>query len=167
MATESESYGDRQKVWELIKDIKIALLVTTGDGGKLRGRPMAAMNKDFDGDLWFASREGAPKLAEIAEHAQVLLAYSEPKSQNYVSVSGTATVVRDRSKVKELWSEGARVWFPKGPDDPDLSLIRVAVESAEFWDAPSSAWVYAMGYAKARLTGKSPRDVGENKVVNF
>ena len=167
MAQESDSYNDRQKVWELIKDINIALLVTTGAGGALHGRPMAAMNKDFNGELWFASRDGTPKLDEIAEHTQVLLAYSEPKGQNYVSVSGTARIVRDSAKVKELWSEPARVWFPKGPDDPSIALICVKVESAEYWDSPSSAWVYAYGYAKARLTGEPPRDVGENKVVNF
>lgn len=167
MADVSESYGDRQKVWDLIKDIRVALLVTTGEEGRLRGRPMAAMNKDFDGELWFASRAEAPKLHEIADHSQVLLAYSEPKSQNYVSIAGNARVVRDAAKVKELWSEPARVWFPKGPDDPDIALIAVKIESAEYWDAPSSAWVYAYGYAKARLTGEPPRDVGENKVVNF
>lgn len=167
MPETSDSYGDRQKVWDLIKDIRVALLVTTGSGGRLHGRPMAAMNKDFDGALWFASRESTPKLDEIAANGHVLLAYSEPKSQDYVSVSGNATVVRDPGKVKELWSEPARVWFPKGPEDPDIALIRVEVESAEYWDAPSSAWVFAMGYAKARLTGEAPRDVGENKIVNF
>ena len=163
----SQTYGDRQKVWQLIKDIRIALMVTTGVDGRLHGRPMAPLNKDFDGDLWFASREGAPKLDEIAGSTQVLLAYSEPKSQDYVSVSGAATIVRNADKVKELWSESMRVWFPKGAEDPSITLIKVAVESAEYWDAPSSTWVYAMGYAKARLTGEAPKDVGENKVVNF
>ena len=166
MVETSESYNDRQKVWELIKDVRIALLVTSADEG-LRGRPMAAMNKDFDGELWFASRKDAPKLDEIKDESHVLLAYSEPKEQNYVSVAGTARIVQDAAKVKALWSEPMRVWFPKGPDDPDIALICVKVASAEYWDAPSSAWVYAVGYAKARLTGESPKDVGENKVVTF
>ncbi len=167
MAETSSTTDDKQKVWELIKDIKIALMVTTGDGGELHGRPMAAMNKTFDGTLWFASREGTPKLGEIAEHMQVLLAYSEPKSQDYVSISGQASLVRDAAIVKELWSEPMRVWFPKGPEDPAITLIKVEVASAEFWDAPSSKWVYAVGYAKARLTGEPPKNVGENKVVQF
>lgn len=167
MAEQSQTYGDRQKVWELIKDIEIALLVTTGEGGRLRGRPMAAINKDFEGTLWFATRAQAPKTEEIADNTQVLLAYSEPKSQNYVSVSGAARIVRDKAVTKDLWRESVRVWFPKGPDDPDLAWIRVDVETAEYWDAPASAWVYAYGYAKARLTGEPPRDVGENKVVTF
>lgn len=167
MTKTSSNDGDREKVWELVKDIRVALLVTSGEGGALRGRPMAAMNKDFDGTLWFASRAQTPKLGEIADDHHVLLAYSEPKSQNYVSLSGIARLVQDRAKIEELWSESARAWFPKGPDDPDIVLIAVEVESAEFWDAPSSAWVYAMGYAKARLTGEPPKDVGENKVVDF
>lgn len=166
MAETSQSYNDRQKVWELIKDVRIALLVTSAEEG-LRGRPMAAMNKDFDGKLWFASRRDAPKLDEIKDDSHVLLAYSEPKDQNYVSVSGTARVTSDSAKVKELWSEPMRVWFPKGPDDPEIALICVDVKSAEYWDAPSSAWVYAVGYAKARLTGEAPRDVGDNKLVEF
>ena len=166
MTETAESNNDREKDWKLIKDVRIALLVTSADEG-LRGRPMAAMNKDFDGELWFASRKDTPKLEEIKDDSHVLLAYSEPKEQNYVSVAGTARVLQDPAKVKELWSEPMRVWFPKGPDDPDIALICVSVTSAEYWDAPSSAWVYAMGYAKARLTGEPPRDVGQNKVVNF
>ena len=167
MAETSGSQDDREKVWSLIKDIRIALMVTTGGDSHLHGRPMAAMNKTFDGELWFASRDDTPKLEEIASAPQVLLAYSEPKGQNYVSVSGSAKIVHDAAKVRELWSEGARVWFPKGPDDPDIALICVTVDSAEYWGSPSSAWVYATGYAKARLTGEPPRDVGENKVVTF
>ena len=166
MTDTSDSYNDRQKVWELIKDVRIALLVTSTDEG-LRGRPMAAMNKDFDGELWFASRKDAPKLDQIKDDGHVLLAYSEPKEQNYVSVAGTARVTYDTAKVNELWSEPMRVWFPKGPEDPDIALICVKVVSAEYWDAPSSAWVFAVGYAKARLTGESPKDIGENKVVTF
>lgn len=171
VATTNDNAG-HQKVLDLIKDIRVALLVTSDAGGHLRGRPMSAMSRPsdaraFDGVLWFASRESTAKLDEIAQHPNVLLAYSEPKDQNYVSVSGTAQVVRDPAKVRELWSEPARVWFPKGPDDPDIALIRVEIESAEYWDAPSSAWVYAIGYAKARLTGEAPKNVGDNKIVNF
>ena len=167
MVRESDSHNDRQKVWELIKDISIALLVTTSKEGALHGRPMAAMNKDFDGELWFASRDGTPKLDDIAEHTQVLLAYSDPKGQNYVSVSGTAHIVHDKAKVKELWSEPVRVWFPAGPGDPNIALICVKVETAEYWDSPSSTWLHAYGYVKARLTGEAPHDVGDNKVVTF
>lgn len=165
-AQQSSSAEDKNKVWELIKDIKVALLVTRGDGGRLHGRPMAAAQTDFSGELWFMSHDSTPKLGELSNDEHVLLAYSEPKSQNYVSVSGTASISRDRAEIKRLWSEPMRVWFPKGPEDDNIALIKVSIESAEYWDAPAAAWVYAYGYVKARVTGEPPKS-GENKVVTF
>jgi general stress protein 26 len=163
----STSGEDRTKVWELIKDVQIAMLVTQDQSHKLSARPMAACNRDFnDGTLWFMAREGSPKLAELAESKNVLLAYSHPGKQDYVSLSGTARVVRDQAKVKELWSEPARVWFPKGPEEGDIALIAVDVETAEYWDSPSATVVYAYGYVKAAITGEPPK-VGENKKVAF
>jgi general stress protein 26 len=167
MVEQSQTDHDRQKVQDLIKDIKIALLVTRGADGKMSGRPMAAISSKFDGGLWFFSKAASPKTGEVFHDNNVLLAYSEPRDQNYVSVSGQAEVVYDRARIKALWTEAARVWFPAGPDDPAICLIHVSVESAEYWDAPSSGWVSAYGYAKARLTGEPPRNSGDNKVVRF
>lgn len=159
--------GAREKVWELIKDIKTALLVTQNANGELQARPMVAMNKDFNGELWFFTSIASPKIDEIKRNENVLLSYSEPSDQNYVSVRGKARVSQDRGKIKELWSPAAHVWFPKGQDDPNIALIQVTVETAEYWDAPSSAFVYAYGYVKARLTGEVPKHIGENRTVAF
>ncbi len=158
--------GARQKVWSLIKDIKVAQLVTYGESNRLHARPMAAVQQEKPDDLWFFTRFDSPKIAEIAHNPSVLLSYSEPADQNYVSISGTASVSQDRAKIHELWSEWMRTWFPKGKDDPAIALIRVEIESAEYWDSPSSAMVYAYGYVKARLTGEMP-DAGENAKVDF
>ncbi|GAC1564364.1 MAG: pyridoxamine 5'-phosphate oxidase family protein [Beijerinckiaceae bacterium] len=168
MATSAMSHSgeDRKKVWELIKDIQVAMLVTQDKSHTLSARPMAACNKAFDGTLWFMAREGSPKLDELAQSPNVLLAYSHPGKQDYVSLAGKARIVRDKAKVKELWSEPARVWFPKGPEAGDIVLIAVEVETAEYWDSPSATMVYAYGYAKARLTGEPPH-MGENKKVAF
>jgi general stress protein 26 len=164
MSTAAE---DRQKVWDLIKGIHIAMLVTQDRSHKLSARPMAAANRDFsDGTLWFFAREDSPKLDELAESRNVLVAYAHPGKQDYVSLCGKARVVRDQVKVKQLWSEPARVWFPKGPEEGDIVLIAVEVETAEYWDSPSATVVYAYGYAKAALTGEPP-NMGENKKVAF
>lgn len=163
---QSTSQEDRQKVWELIKDVRIAMMVTQDASHNLSARPMAASQSEFDGTLWFFTRDNSPKLRELETNNQVLLAYSHPAKQDYVSVAGKARVVRDRAKVKELWSEPMRVWFPQGPEEQDIALIAVDVDSAEYWDSPSSTVVYAYGYAKALLTG-TPPNPGENKKVSF
>lgn len=155
--TDSEA---RDKVWALIKDIKIAQFVTQDNMNRLHSRPMSAVGRE-DNVLWFMTRDDSGKVTEIEHHPQVLLSYSEPDNQNYVSIRGTAQVIRDRAKIESLWTEFARVWFPQGPADPSITLIRVEAEAAEYWDSPSSSFVYAVGYLKARLTGKTPTQLGE------
>jgi len=108
-------------------------------------------------------------VSEVRADPRVLLSYANPSKQHYVSISGRGAVVDDKRKAKELWSEPMRTWFPKGPDDPDLILIKVDAERGQYWDSPSSAVVYAYGYVKARLTGEPPseRALGEIRKVSF
>ena len=156
----------KQKVWDMIKDIRVALLGTRDSEGHLHSRPMVAVETEFNGELWFFTRSDCRKVSEIETDPRVLLSYSNPDDQNYVSISGTGSIVRDRAKIKELWSEYLRTWFPKGSDDPDIALLKVTVDLAEYWDAPSSALLHAYGYVKARLTGESPK-AGDVAQVDF
>jgi general stress protein 26 len=151
----------------MIRDAQVAMMVTLGEGGQMRARPMRAVStEDFSGTLWFFTSQPSPKTQEMQHDDRVLLAYADPNSQNYVAISGTARLVHDPQKQKELWSEPLRTWFPGGPEDPKAALIKVEVEGAEYWDSPSSTVVHAYGYVKARLTGEPPQ-AGENDKVAF
>ncbi|WP_426955980.1 pyridoxamine 5'-phosphate oxidase family protein [Muricoccus radiodurans] len=167
MAEAKSEHEQREKVRELIKDVQTCVLVTHGDGQKLRGRPMVAAGQDPDGKtLWFFSRSGTEKTQEIALNDRVLLSYSDPSSQNYVSISGIARVVKDVEKQKALWNEYMKTWFPKGAEDPTIILIAVEMTGAEYWDSPSSTLLHAYGYVKAVVTGEPPKG-GENERVSF
>ena len=154
---------DAAKLWSMIKDVRFAMLVTDDDGA-LRGRPMAAVDRDFDGTLWFFTRASSHKVTEVNQDHRINLSYADPSRQNYVSISGHATVVRDAAEVARHWSEGVRTWFPKGKDDPDIALLKVRVEQGEYWDAPSSTMLHAYGYVKAVLTGQPPHPGGHGTV---
>jgi general stress protein 26 len=154
------------KVYDMIKDIRVAMMTTVDTDGALRSRPMHAMKPDENGDLWFFTRASAHKTEEIAQEHRVNLAYADPDDQNYVSVSGQAQIVRDRRRIEQFWSEPMRTWFPGGKDDPDIALVRVRPEKAEYWDSPSSTLVHMVGYAKAALTGKPPHP-GDNEKVDL
>lgn len=157
----------RDKVWELIRDIEVATMVTIDPQGHMRGRPMRAVElREFDGSLWFFTAGASPKADEIRQDERVLLAYAEPSDQTYVSISGTAQIIRDVARQKAMWSEPLRTWFPGGPEDPNAALLKVEVEGAEYWDAPSSSLLHAYGYVKARITGEPPK-AGENDKVSF
>lgn len=158
----------RDKVWAMIRDIEVATMVTLDHQGHLRGRPMRAVElKEFDGTLWFFTGGASPKADEIRHDERVLLAYADPSDQNYVSISGTAEIIRDVARQKQMWTEPMRVWFPNGPEDANAALLKVAVEGAEYWDAPSSTLLHAYGYVKARVTGEPPKNAGENDKVAF
>ncbi len=155
----------KQHLWSLIKDIKFAML-TTEDGAHLRSRPMATSQREFDGALWFFTRASAPKVEEVRADERVNVSFSAPDDQTYVSMSGTAHVVRDAAEIDAHWSKSVAAWFPKGRADPDIALLRVDVEQAEYWDAPSSSMVRGFQQAKALLTGTTPNP-GENEKVTL
>lgn len=144
---------DVQKLGELIKDVKIAMMTTVDPDGSLRSRPMATQKAEFDGTLWFFTYASSAKVNEVEQTHEVNLSYAAPDSNTYVSVSGPAELVRDQAKAKELWNPILKAWFPKGLEEPDLALLHVTVEKAEFWDSPSSAMVHLAGFVKAIATG--------------
>ncbi|HYN84850.1 MAG TPA: pyridoxamine 5'-phosphate oxidase family protein [Pyrinomonadaceae bacterium] len=155
-----------KKLGELIRDVEFAMLTTVEEDGHLRSRPMQTQRADFDGTLWFFTHAREPKVEDVERDPHVCVAYAKPEANRYVSVSGTAGVVRDRAKIEELWNPALKAWFPEGLDDPNIALIRVAVERAEYWDAPSSTFVQVAGFIKAVATGEEYRP-GENEKLNL
>ena len=156
-----------EKLRKLIKGIDIAMLTTVDESDStLRSRPMGTQKIEFDGELWFFTRASAPKVDEVEREQQVNVSYADPGHNRYVSVSGTAHLVRDRKKNEELWSPVLKAWFPKGLDDPDLALLRIDVQKAEYWDSPAGKLVEIAGFVKAIVTGKEI-DIGENKKLEL
>jgi general stress protein 26 len=153
------------KLNDLIKEIQFAML-TTIDGGSLRSRPMQTQDVEFDGDLWFFTSSKTHKAEEIEKDDRVNVAYAAPDSNTYVSVSGTAKIVKDKEKIDEYWNDILKAWFPEGKDAPDLVLLKVSVEQAEYWDAPSSTIVQIAGFVKALVTGERA-DGGENRKIDL
>jgi general stress protein 26 len=143
-----------KKLAGLIKDIKFAMLTTVHSDGSLHSRPMATQQQEFNGDLWFFTRGDSVKVEDAERDEHVNVSYSSPDDQKYVSISGMAVLVRDRQKIEELWNPIYKAWFPKGLEDPELALLKVNVEGAEYWDTPSGKMVQLIGFVKAIATGE-------------
>jgi len=161
--THDQTTQGREKLADLIKDIKFAMFTTHKPaGGHLHARPMTTQNKRLDDDsLWFfMSRSGDP-VAEFEGDEQVNVSYADPGSDTYVSVSGTAQVVDDPMKKQALWTKAAEAWFKGGVNDPDLALVRVRIEHADWWDVKDNKLVQLYKQAEAALTGRTP-DMGEH-----
>jgi len=152
---------DIERVWELMKKIGFAMLVTS-DGGRLRARPMSAYLEQDENAIYFLTDTRRHKDDEIATNPQVNLSFAEPGSQKYVSVSGTATVSNDRAKIRQLFSTPAKAWWDSA-EDPQIRLLKVSPADAEFWDAPGSVISYVK-MAAAAVTGTRPA-LGDNRKV--
>jgi len=154
------------KLGELIQGIKVAMLTTVDDDGSLRSRPMATQDAEFEGDLWFFTRASTAKVHEVEHDQHVNVSYADPGRNRYVSVSGRAQLVRDKIKVEQLWSPELKAWFPEGLEDSELALLKVTVETAEYWDSPSSTVVQIAGFVKALVTHQ-PYEPGDNEKIEL
>lgn len=168
MSTPKQSReNDLEKLRELVKDIDFCMLTTVDESGDLHSRPMSSNGDiDEDGDIWFFTNATSHKVSEITKLPKVNVSFADTDNQRYISVSGTAEIVRDRAKIDELWRPEFKIWFPEGKDDPEIALLRVDLEKAEYWDSPSSTIGYALSFVSSLVTGKEP-DMGENKKVNL
>jgi general stress protein 26 len=163
---DSQNYNEKiQKLRKLIKDVEIGMLTTIDEDGKLHSRPMSTNSEvEFDGDLWFFTYASSHKVTEVEQHQQVNVSFSNPDKQEYISISGKAQLVRDRQKMQQLWKPELKAWFPKELDEPDIALLKVNAEKAEYWDAPSGFVAHAISLVKAVTTGETATTAQNEKL---
>jgi general stress protein 26 len=166
---DNSTNDSRQLLWDLIKDTKFAMFTTRHPNGHLHSRPMTTQNKSLDEDrsLWFFMSKRSDPVDDLKTEPTVNVAYANPSSDSYVSVSGNAVVREDMAKKQQLWSKMAEAWFPGGPTDPDIALVEVQIVHANYWDVKASKLVQLLEMAKASVTGKPPTDMGEHGEVRM
>jgi general stress protein 26 len=168
MSDTTTLYGDEgiKKIGELIRGVRICMLVTTAPDGSFDARPMATQKAPFDGTVLFLTRHESGKVGEIGQDSHVTLVYSDPSNNSYVTAKGHASVSRDRATIHELWNPMYKAWFPNGEDDPSIAVLKVKVQEAQYWEASSSKLVMGVKYLAAAVTGGSV-SVGESGHVTI
>lgn len=163
----AQSNPEVAKLRDMVKDIEFCMLTTIDEQGDPHSRPMSTNKQiEFDGDLWFFVYGNSHKAIEVSREPKVNCSFADPQNQSWVSMTGRASIVRDRAKMEQLWQPQLKAWFPKGTDEPDIALLKVNVERAEYWDNPSSTIAHAYSLASSLVTGK-PADPGDNREVNL
>jgi len=152
------------KVARLIRGERFGFLTTITMDGRLTSRPMTLQEVEFDGDLWFFAERGSHPVEHIAASPEVNVGVGS--GGTWVSLTGDAVVVEDVAKKRELWNSGVEAWFPQGPDDDSVVLIKVRADSAEYWDSPGGRLATAFSFVKAKVTGQR-LDAGVNEKVDL
>ena len=159
----SDGARDIDRVWELMKKIGFAMLVTR-DGEKMRARPMSAYLERDSNAIYFLTDARRHKDEEIARDPQVNLSFADAGDQKYVSISGSAAISNDRARIRQMFSTPAKVWW-NSADDPNIRVLKVTPDDAEFWDTPGSVVSYVK-MAAAVVTGTRP-ELGDNRKVSM
>lgn len=146
---------------KLIKDVDTAMLTTVTEEG-LVSRPMKTQEVEFDGDLWFFTKKETNKYDEILHDQDVNVAYA---GKSYVSVRGRAEIVADLDKKKELWNTAYEKIMQTSYDDPNVVLIKVKAEAAEYWETDNFTKKIAFFYK--RMTGQSSRSANINETIEL
>lgn len=148
-----------------IKDVRFGMFTTLDDDNMLTSRPLTSQQIDNEGNLWFFTTDEAPFTHDLEHHPDVNVSFSDPEHHLYLSVSGRAYLLKDRAKARELWSPAVSAWYRGGLDDPHLTLIRVKIQSAEYWDAGASKMKQLFHIAKAAVTGRAQLPMGDHVTI--
>jgi general stress protein 26 len=156
--------NDHDLLWKTIKDIRFAMLTHRHPDGTLHSHPMTMQNKSLaENELlyFFVSRD-----SEVGQRLRadgtVNLAYSDPAKDVYVSIAGQATVNEDPAMKQRLFNALDKAWFPGGWSDPNLELVEVRIQHAEYWNVKETKLTQLLKIATAAATHKQA-SLGEHK----
>jgi general stress protein 26 len=141
-----------EKFTKLVKEINICMFITNTNDEE-HTRPMATIEVEENGMLWFFTDVRSIKVDEVAKQREVHLTYSHPGKESYLDVWGTATIVTDRQQIKDKWSPIVKAWFPGGEDNPNLALLKVTPKDCYYWDAESGKMVQFAKMIVAAVAG--------------
>ena len=163
--------GSLTELYRHIEDIEIAMMTTRRADGHLRSRAMATQKHAAGADLWFVTLDDSAKVDDLHSDPHINLTYYKDRTREWVSISGMATLTRDRDKIAELYAPDWAAWFPKGddprhgtPEDPRMVLLGVTIHGAEYLEVDKPQPVVLYEVIKGWLTGSTP-EVGELKHI--
>lgn len=125
---------------ERMRKIDFCMLTTGTQDGGFASRPMSNNGQvDYEGDSYFFTYEDTRKVADIGRDDAVGLTFtgesgSAGEPPLFISVSGTAELIRDKDEFEAHWVDGLDRWFPDGVDTEGLLLIKVEADQIHYWD---------------------------------
>jgi len=157
----------QHNLWKLIKDIRFAMLTHRHPDGKLHSHPLTTQNRSLEpGEplCFFVSKKTELGQRLMAD-GNVCVTYADHDKDIYVSVSGQAKINDDLAAKKHLFNALAKAWFPGGAEDPDLELVELAIQDAEYWNVTESKTTQVLKMATAAVTGHQPH-LGEHRELH-
>lgn len=166
---EAQHENDRDRdeqlkaVRSIMKDVRVGMFVTVAEDGAMHAAPMTTQDAEFDGDAWFVAGSGSETVRNLTARPHVNVSYAG--RDQWVSLAGSAAVVENPEKKRELWNTFTEAWFPGGQDDPSVVVVKVTGDSAQYWESPGRV-AMTLSMVKARVTGGTP-NAGTTETVDL
>jgi general stress protein 26 len=143
-----------KKLQSLVDSINTCMFYTNTQTGVHNTRPMAVIEVDKNGTLWFFTNLQSNKVKDIEKDSNVHLVFAHPGKDSYIDLRGRASIEQDRKSLEEKWNPIVKAWFPDGVDDPNLCLLKVKTDEAHYWDNENTKMVEMMKLVASVVTGK-------------
>jgi len=155
----------KKLIWDLIKDIKVGMLVTkeTNEEDSMSARPMSLVQDAYDGTLYFYTSKNASKVYEVEQDRDVCLTFSSPTENVYVSLTGKARISNDRELIDKYWNPYVAAWFENGKDNPEVAMLIIKISKGEHWDSTTNKLVQTFEILKSNVIKSSTPNFGENE----
>jgi general stress protein 26 len=142
------------KMQEIVKDQRICMFATNLSEIPFSVCPMSAQEVSEDGHILFLSSADSDHNKKILADSRVQLIFSKTSESEFMSVYGKATISKDKEKIDKIWDPLTRAWFPKGKNDPNLTVIEVFPEDAYYWDTKDGQIVSMIKIVASAMTGE-------------
>jgi general stress protein 26 len=143
-----------KKLQDMVGDIRTCMMITSGKTGARASRPMAAVDTDHMGNIWFFTSRHSNKVKDIELDHFVQLVFAHPGKDSYLDVRGRANVITDTGSIKEKWNPMIKAWFPGGVNDPEICLLQIKTDEVHYWDTENSKMVQVLKTALSIVAGK-------------
>ncbi|BCW89562.1 hypothetical protein sos41_27280 [Alphaproteobacteria bacterium SO-S41] len=120
-------------------DIDFVMLQTHTENGQIAARPMSNnQDVEYDGDSWFFITDDTRTFFDVQSNPKVGLSIQGSKSLLgapgiFISVEGTAEIIRDKAAFKQHWVKDLERWWKDGIDTPGLALLKVHAARIHYW----------------------------------
>jgi len=159
------SFKATKKIKELVEKAETCFFCTsTATGASGAVRPMSVQQVDDQGNLWFLSADDSHKNKEIEMDPDVKLFFQGSAHSDFLKLDGSASISRDKAKIKELWKPILKTWFTEGENDPRITVIKVEPNEGYYWDNKNGKAVAGVKMLIGAVIGKTLDDSIEGRL---
>ena len=154
---QADAHEVRARMWKKLAASPFVMVERVGVGE--HAQPMTAqLDEDANHAIWFYTQRDN----RLAQGGPAMVQFVSKDHKIFACIRGTLVAETDTATIERHWSNIVESWFPGGPRDPALLMLRFELDDAEIWEGDES---YA-GFFKMLLGWKiDPQDTGRHVEV--